>query len=71
MYTYGARDALFVLILRVILVGLLRGTIGGPTFYLSISGATLSFVIMLLISKVNYFSIISVSVVVSLAHSHW
>ncbi len=69
LYTYGAKDALFVLVLRVFLVGILRGTIATPTFILSASGATLSFMVMYLISKVKYFSIISVSVLGSLAHS--
>ncbi len=69
IYAYGPKDALFVLVLRVGLVGGLRGTIGSPTFYLSISGALLSFAVMYLISRVKYFSIISVSVLGSLAHS--
>ncbi len=69
LYTYGAKEALFVLVLRVLLVGILRGTLATPTFILSASGASFSFIIMYLISKVKYFSIISVSVLGSLAHS--
>ncbi len=69
MYAYGPKEALYVLVLRVFLVGILRGTLGTPTFVLSVSGAVLSYIVMLLMSKVKYFSVISVSVVGSLAHS--
>ncbi len=68
LYTYGAKDALFVLILRILLVGLLRGTFMSPTFYLSISGALLSFTTMFIFSRTKIFSVLGVSLLGSLAH---
>ncbi len=66
---YGEKDAAMIVILRIFLVGLLRGTIGAPTFYLSLSGGTLAYLMMVLFYKLKSFSIISVSVMGSLGHS--
>ncbi len=66
---YGEKDAFLIVILRIFLVGLLRGTIGAPAFYLSLSGGLLAFVMMVIFNKIKMFSIISVSVMGSLGHS--
>ena len=69
MYIYGEKDAFLVLILRIILVGLLRGTIFNVTFYLSLSGGMVAYLMMLLFFKLKRFSIISVSIMGAFGHS--
>jgi heptaprenyl diphosphate synthase len=69
MYIYGARDAFLVLILRILLVALLRGTIFNVTFYLSLSGGMMAFVLMLLFFKFRVFSTIGVSIMGAFGHS--
>ncbi len=49
--TYGWRDALYVAILRVLLGSLLGGTLLGPTFIMSMSGALVSTVLMAAVFK--------------------
>ncbi len=66
---YGEKDAFLIVILRVILVGLLRGTLGNPGFFLSLGGGLAAYVMMVLFLKMKIFSIISVSVMGSLGHS--
>jgi heptaprenyl diphosphate synthase len=64
---YGEKDAFLVVILRIVLVGLLRGiTIG---FFLSLSGGVFAFLLMVLFKRFKIFSIISISVMGSLGHS--
>lgn len=66
---YGERDAFVIVILRVILVGILRGSIGNPGFFLSLGGGLSAYVMMVLFTKLKIFSVISVSVMGSLGHS--
>ncbi len=64
---YGERDAFLIVILRIVLVGLLRGiTIG---FFLSLSGGIFAFLLMVIFKRLKIFSIVSVSVMGSLGHS--
>ena len=66
---YGEKDAFVIVILRVLLVGLLRGSIGNPGFFLSLGGGLSAYLMMVLFTKLKVFSIISVSVMGSLGHS--
>ena len=69
LYELGIVEAILVNILRVIVVGLIRGTFLGMGFLMSFTGAVFSLTIMivfyLLIKK---FSIIGVSVIGSIFH---
>ncbi len=69
LYELGILEAAFVDLLRVVVVGLVRGTIFGMGFFMSLTGAVLSLGIMivfyLLIKK---FSIIGVSVIGAIFH---
>lgn len=67
LYKYGFKDAIYITILRVILVGLLRTGLFGVTFLFSINGAILS-ILMMYFAKLMKFSIIGVSIIGSLAH---
>lgn len=69
MYRYSKKDAFIILLLRIILVGLLRGTIGTPTFFLSFSGGMVAYLFMYLIKITNVFSVVGVSILGAFGHS--
>jgi heptaprenyl diphosphate synthase len=66
---YGEKDAFVVVILRVVLVGILRGSIGNPGFFLSLGGGLTAYLMMVIFLRLKVFNIISVSVMGSLGHS--
>ena len=69
LYELGPKEALLVNVLRVYLSNLLRGTILGMGFVMSITGALLSYLVMLLFYLlIKKFSVIGVSVLGSIAH---
>ena len=69
IYLYGAKEATVLTILRIFLVSVLIGTFLSPTFYLGLGGAALSIVTMIILKKIDYFSIMTVSVLGSVAHA--
>lgn len=69
LYLYGTKEAFYVSILRVIVVGILRTGLFSTTFLFSLSGAIFSLTIMAIIKKTNIFSIIGVSIIGSIFHS--
>ena len=69
LYEFTWYEALAVDILRILLVSLIRGTFLSPTFYMALSGGIISFIIMLLFSKIKVFSKIGVSILASLGHA--
>lgn len=69
LYELGVVDAIIVDLLRVVAVGLIRGTILSMGFFMSLAGATMSLGIMILFHLlIKKFSIIGVSVIGSLFH---
>ncbi len=68
LYLYSFKDALYISLLRIILVGILRTGLFSTTFFFSLGGAILSLVSMYLVRKTKL-SIIGVSVVGSIFHS--
>ena len=69
MYLYGEKDAFVVLILRIILVGLLRGSIFAYPFWLSLSGGMVAYTLMFTFKRLKIFNMVSISVMGSLGHS--
>lgn len=69
LYEFKVYEAFGVNILRLLLVGILRGTLLSPTFLMSLSGGMLSFLIMFLFSRIKVFSCIGVSVLGSVGHA--
>ena len=69
LYLYGSKEAFYVSILRIIVVGFLRTGLFSSTFLFSISGAIFSLIIMILLKKTNLFSIIGISIAGSIFHS--
>ena len=67
LYTYNARSALPVAVLRIVVVGLLFGSITSMAY--SISGGLLSFVIMIVAKKIGIFGVVGVSVLGGVAHN--
>ena len=53
LYLYGSKEAFYVSILRIIVVGFLRTGLFSSTFLFSISGAIFSLIIMILLKKIN------------------
>jgi heptaprenyl diphosphate synthase len=68
-YLYGDRDAFTILILRIFLVGLLRGNIFSVTFYLSLSGGLMAYMMMFIFKHFKRFNIISISIMGAFGHS--
>lgn len=69
MYMYSEKDATLILILRILLVGILRGTIFSVTFYLSLSGGLAALLLMILFKRFKVFSLVGVSIMGAFGHS--
>lgn len=69
MSMYGEKDAFVIVILRIILVGFLRGSFGNTPFFLSLGGGLTAYVMMAIFYRFKGFSVISVSIMGSLGHS--
>jgi heptaprenyl diphosphate synthase len=69
LYSYSFKDAIYISILRVFLVGILLTGIFSPTFFFSIAGALLSIILMYIAKRYTKLSIIGVSIIGSIAHS--
>ena len=69
LYELGIVEAVIVNLLRVIVVGLVRGTFLGMGFFMSLTGAVFSLGIMILFYLlIKKFSVIGVSVIGSIFH---
>ena len=67
LYRFGWREAVIVSALRVLLVGLLFGSLVSTLY--SVAGAIFSMVVMLLVRRVNGFSEVGVSVLGGVCHN--
>lgn len=69
LYTYTFRDALYVSIVRVLLLGMIRTGLFNLLFFFSLSGALFSLIAMAIAKKYTKLSIVGISVLGSIAHS--
>ncbi|MGE5455602.1 MAG: Gx transporter family protein [Ignavibacteriales bacterium] len=69
LYVYSFKDAVYVSVLRVILVGMLRTGLFSIAFFFSLGGAILSVIMMYLFKKMTKLSIIGISIIGSIFHS--
>lgn len=69
LYEYGFKDALYVGILRIFLVGILRTGLFNINFLFSISGCLISIIMMFIFKKIFKLSIIGISIIGSIFHS--
>ena len=67
LYSFSIRSAAAVSLIRIFLMSLLFGN--GMVFLYSLSGATLSIFVMLLLKKTNLFSMVGVSIAGAVAHN--
>lgn len=68
LYTYSFKDALYLSILKVILVGILRIGLFSITFWFSLSGAISSIIMMYIFKKITKLSIVGISIIGSIFH---
>lgn len=61
-------NALFILLARILIVAFIRGTFLNVTFFMSLGGGILSFIIMLVFSRLRFLSSVTVSVLGSVFH---
>ena len=69
IYLYGFKEALFLSITRVFLIGIIRTGLFNIIFFFSLSGALFSIIAMVLCKKFTPLSIIGISIVGSIMHS--
>ena len=67
LYLMGTGSALFINILRVLLVGLLSGNLLGLLY--SLAGAVLSWIVMMLLKRTGKFGIVTVSIAGGVFHN--
>lgn len=68
LYSYSFKDAFFISIMKVILVGILRTGIFSTTFFLSLTGSLSSIIIMGILKKTKL-SIVGTSTIGSIFHT--
>lgn len=68
LYIYGEKEAVIVVVIRILLVALISPVSTLISFSLSISGGFFAVMTMILLKKIKVFSIIGVSVMGSLFH---
>ena len=69
IYELSFKDAIYISVLRVLLIGILRTGLFSISFFFSLAGALLSIVFMYLAKEYTRMSIVGVSVVGSIFHS--
>lgn len=69
IYLYGFKEALYVSIIRIFVVGILRTGLFSTAFLFSLSGSIISLLVMYMVNKIKMFSIVGVSIVGSIFHS--
>ena len=69
LYKYKVHEALMVDLLRVVLANLLKGTFLSIAFYMSLSGAMLSFLVMLLFRYIKTLKPLVISVIGAIFHA--
>lgn len=69
LYVFSFKDALYVSITRVLIVGILRTGLFSITFFFSLGGAILSILAMSICKKISKLSIIGTSIIGSIFHS--
>lgn len=69
IYKFSYKDALYITILRVILVGILRTGLFSISFFFSLSGALFSILAMYISKKITKLSITGISLIGAIFHS--
>ncbi len=67
LYIVGVKEAMIVNILRIVLTSILFGN--ATSFWFSITGGMLSIIVMILLKKIELFSIVGISVAGGVSHN--
>lgn len=68
IYKFKFKETSLILILRILIVSFIRGNFLSITFYMSLSGGIISFLVMFFCSKIKILDVITVSVFGSIFH---
>ncbi len=69
IYDLSFKDAIYISILRVILIGILRTGLFSISFFFSLVGALLSVITMYLVKRYSKLSVVGVSISGAISHS--
>lgn len=69
LYKYSFKEALYLSLLRVLLVGILRTGLFSITFFFSLSGALFSLIFMYMFIKISKLSVVGISIIGAIFHS--
>ena len=69
IFYFSFKDALYLSIARVFLMGILRTGLFSITFFFSLTGALFSLIMMFIVKKYTKLSVIGISVIGSIFHS--
>lgn len=69
LYMFSFKDAIYLSLMRVFLIGILRTGVFSITFFFSLSGGLLSIIMMYIVKKYTKLSIVGVSIVGAISHS--
>lgn len=69
LYMFSFKDAIYLSLMRVFLIGILRTGVFSITFFFSLSGGLLSVITMYLVKNYTKLSIVGVSIVGAISHS--
>ncbi len=68
LYFYSFKEAIYISVLRIFLMGILRNGLFNHAFFFSLAGAFLSSIAMYITKKVTKLSIVGVSIIGSVFH---
>jgi len=69
LYKYSFKEAFYLSLMRVLLVGILRTGLFSITFFFSLSGAIFSLAFMYLFIKISKLSVVGISIIGAIFHS--
>ena len=69
IYYLSIKDAIYISVIRVILMGIVRTGLFSISFFFSLSGALLSLLVMYLAKNMTKMSVVGVSIVGAIGHS--
>lgn len=68
IFKVGSIEAATVNILRILLGSILRGTFGGPAFYLALAGGIVATVVLIITYKSKLFTMFGISILAAVGH---
>ena len=69
LYEFKFYEALLIDLLRIFIVSLIIGSFLNPVFFMSLTGGMLSYLVMLIFSRIKLFSVVGTSILGAISHS--